>query len=102
MIMLNASKSFILVLYFSLFLSSYSYATVFVLPESGDLVGKIQYAHSEMGETIDEVGRRYNMGYYEMVRANPHADAAHPLAINTQLVIPSEFILPKVPRKGIV
>jgi L,D-transpeptidase ErfK/SrfK len=98
----NKAKTCSLILCLVLFVSSYSYATIFVLPELGDLVGKVQYTQSEMGETIDEVGRRFNMGYYEMVRANPHAEAIYPLALNTQLIIPSQFILPNVPRRGIV
>lgn len=75
---------------------------VYVLPESGNTVGEFQVAFSEFGETIDEVGRRFNIGYYEMVRANPGVDAKYPLAANTRLIIPSRFTLPNVPQKGIV
>lgn len=100
--MFNKPKSLLLIWSSLLLLSSISYATIFVLPESGDLVGEIQYAKSGIGETIDEVGRRYSMGYYEMVRANPRADARHQLVPGTPLIIPSQFILPNVPHKGIV
>lgn len=100
--MLSKPNSFLLILYVLLFINTYSNATILVLPESGDVVGEIKYTQSEIGETIDEVGRRFNMGYYEMVRANPQADAIHPLVANSSLVIPSQFILPHVPRRGIV
>ena len=100
--MLNKPKSILLILYLLLFINHYSNATILVLPESGDIVGEIKYTRAEIGETIDEVGRRFNIGYYEMVRANPHADPIHPLAANTSLIIPSQFILPHVRRNGVV
>ncbi|HAU1183505.1 TPA: L,D-transpeptidase family protein [Legionella pneumophila] len=96
------SKSIMRVWYLILLLSQYSFANVYVLPEAGNTVGEIQVAFSEYGETIDEVGRRFNVGYYEMVRANPGVNARYPLAANTKLIIPSRFILPNVPRKGVV
>ncbi|HAT8247812.1 TPA: L,D-transpeptidase, partial [Legionella pneumophila] len=56
------SKSIIRVWYLILLLSQYSFANVYVLPEAGNTVGEIQVAFSEYGETIDEVGRRFNVG----------------------------------------
>lgn len=100
--MLNKPKSFLLILSLLLFINHQSHATILVLPESGDVVGELKYARSEIGDTIDEVGRRFNIGYYEMVRANPHADPIHPLAAHTALIIPSQFILPHVRRSGII
>lgn len=81
---------------------SLAYSAIFVLPEKGDIIGHIQYAHSQIGETIDEVGRRYHVGYNEMVRANPSVSANHPLAANTLLVIPTQYILPPGSRSGLV
>lgn len=78
------------------------YSSTYVLPETGNIIGEIQYTSSRIGESIDEVGRRFNIGYYEMVRANPGIDPVHVLPAHTRLVIPSQFILPDVPRKGIV
>ena len=99
---LNKLKSFLQISYLLLFYINYANGTILVLPPSGDLVGSLQNTSSEIGETIDEVGRRFNMGYYEMVTANPHTDPTQPLAANTPLIIPSQFILPAVPRRGIV
>lgn len=100
--MLNNTKSKFLILSLLFFLTNYLYATTFVLPASGDIVGSIQYTYSRIGESIDEVGRRFDVGYYEMVRANPQADPIHSLATHTRLVIPSQYILPNVHRAGIV
>lgn len=82
--------------------SFYSHAAIFVIPSNGDVVGKTQRAASEVNETIEDVGRRFGVGYYAMVNANPNVDASHTLSANTALIIPSQFILPSVPRKGIV
>ncbi|CAM2756227.1 putative ErfK/YbiS/YcfS/YnhG family protein precursor [Legionella steigerwaltii] len=78
-----------------------SHATTLVLPPAGDVVGEIQYTLSEANETIDEIGKRFDVGYYEIVRANPQIDTKRVL-VNSRLVIPAQYILPDVPRKGIV
>lgn len=101
-VMNNKPKFLLLLGYLILFTLSHSYATVLVIPEAGNIVGAIQQTYSRSDETIDEAGRRFNVGYYAMVRANPHADAIHVLPPHTPLVIPSQFILPDVPRTGIV
>lgn len=79
-----------------------THATTFVLPQKGNTVGKNQHSYSKINETMDEVGRRFNVGYYEMVRANPHTDAVHTLPAHTPLLIPTQFTLPKVPWQGII
>jgi L,D-transpeptidase ErfK/SrfK len=99
--MLN--KKFMSIIFSFIVLSgNCSYAETFVLPAAGDVVGQIQYSYSKIDESIDEVGRRFNVGYYEMVRANPLADPVHSLPEHTRLIIPSQYILPDVPRRGIV
>ncbi|WP_242604548.1 L,D-transpeptidase family protein [Legionella fairfieldensis] len=65
-------------------------------------MGQIEYTHSEAGETLSDVGIRYDIGYYEMVRANPRVDPVRPLPPATRLLIPSQFILPKGSRTGLV
>ncbi|MDR3442969.1 MAG: L,D-transpeptidase family protein [Legionella sp.] len=84
------------------FLLVNTYATTLVLPSSGDLVGEVQYVAAEPNETLDELSKRLSIGYSELLRANPNVDPAQSLSENTQLIIPSQFILPDVPRKGIV
>ena len=99
--MLN--KKIVSLVFFIITLSgNYSHSNTFVLPAAGDLVGEIQYTYSKNDESIDEVGRRFNVGYHEMVRANPLADPVHSLPEHTRLIIPSQYILPNVPRRGIV
>ncbi len=90
------------ILYFLCLVISSSQAAVFVIPSNGDIIGKTQRTSSEVNESIEDVGRRFGIGYYEMVNANPHADSIHTLSANTALIIPSQFILPSAPREGIV
>src|SRR5690606_6461372 len=45
--------------------------------------------------------RRFNVGYEEIVRANPGVDPWLP-GEGTPIVVPSQFILPNAPREGIV
>lgn len=77
-------------------------ATTLVLSEHSDLVGNIQYASPQPGETLSDVGIRFDTGYYEMRNANPRVDPLRPLAPGTRLVIPSQYILPPGPRQGLV
>ena len=100
--MMNKAKSMLFIMLFLILVTHLSRASVFILPPTGDVIGEVRYAYSHIGETIDEVGRRYNVGYYEMVRANPQADAVYALPAHTKLIIPSQYILPDVPKRGIV
>jgi L,D-transpeptidase ErfK/SrfK len=78
------------------------FALVFPLPSSGDnIVGKVQWTQSLPGDTFITVGRRYDIGYFEMVEANPGIDPnlPHP---GTILVIPSRFVIPNDPRTGVI
>lgn len=100
--MLTVTKSFFLILYLLCFWCISSYATTFVLPESGGIIGEVQYAYPEVGETLAETGMRFSVGYDEIVKANPNVPTNQSLSTNTRITIPSEFILPNAPRTGIV
>ncbi len=99
MILFNQRLFFLMFQFFCAFIS---HATTLVLPTTGNVVGEMQYALAEANETIDEIGRRFDVGYDELVRANPQIDARQSLIANSRLVIPAQYILPNVPRKGIV
>lgn len=82
--------------------STTSMALTFALPADGsNIVGNIQYAKVNPGDTIWDIGRHYDIGWYEMLEANPNVNSADP-RVGKRLVIPSRFILPDGPRKGIV
>lgn len=52
-------------------------------------------------EDFVDIARRYDLGYVELVAANPWADPWLPDA-GEEILLPTAHILPAVPRKGIV
>jgi L,D-transpeptidase ErfK/SrfK len=79
-----------------------SSALTFPLSPNENVVGAIQEAFSLSGETLSDVGRRFDIGYYEMLEANPNVSPDSELSSGTRLVIPSRYVLPPTPREGIV
>ncbi len=66
-----------------------------------DVVGKIQSITVEYEDTLSDIARRFNLGYEEIVSANPGVDPWLP-GEGTRIVIPTQFVLPDAPREGIV
>jgi len=65
------------------------------------VIGSSRIHVIEKGDTFLDLAREYDLGYNELIAANPTADPWLP-AVGTRLVIPSEWILPAGPREGIV
>lgn len=78
-----------------------SHALTFTIPQDGNIVGHLQQTHVRHGENLSTVGRRFNIGGYEMKEANPGLSYKRTKA-GTRLVIPSRFVLPEGPREGVV
>ncbi|MDA8095207.1 MAG: L,D-transpeptidase family protein [Betaproteobacteria bacterium] len=77
-------------------------ADTFVLPTNGsNVVGKVQVVIATYKDTLPDIARRYDLGYREITQANPHVDPWLP-GQGTRVVLPTRFILPNVPYKGIV
>jgi L,D-transpeptidase ErfK/SrfK len=66
-----------------------------------DVVGVVQITHATKQDTLTDIGRRFSVGYNEMQRANPGVDMWLPGA-GRQVVVPTQFVLPDAPHKGIV
>lgn len=95
-------KTTVLLLTVLLFFTAFSWSKSLVIPYQSDVVGRIFFTHPEIGETLSDVGIRYDIGYYEMVRANPQIDPNRQLPPETRILIPFQFILPPAPREGVV
>jgi len=65
------------------------------------VVGQLKTYVVEEGDTLLDVGRYFDLGYNEMVAANPGIDPWLPPP-GEVLVIPTEFILPESEHRGIV
>jgi L,D-transpeptidase ErfK/SrfK len=83
-------------------LAQASPAVTFDLPEPGDdIVGQTFTLQTRWEETFSDIARIYDLGYRQMVAANPEVDAWLP-GEGTEVVIPQQYILPSGPRRGIV
>lgn len=71
------------------------------IPENGDIIGEMQTTTVRKGESLGDIGRRFDVGVYEMIEANPDLDPWVP-NVGAIVVVPTQFILPNAPRAGIV
>ena len=74
---------------------------LFEIDATTDVVGVVQKTRATKEDTLTDIARRFNVGYEEIVRANPGVDPWLP-GEDREIVIPSQFILPNAPREGIV
>jgi L,D-transpeptidase ErfK/SrfK len=70
-------------------------------PPGEDVVGQVQVIKAKYEDTFADLGQTYDLGYQEMIAANPGVDAWLP-GVGTEVIIPTRFILPPGPREGIV
>jgi L,D-transpeptidase ErfK/SrfK len=78
------------------------YAEVYELPPPGhDVIGTVATITTRYEDTLVDIARRHGLGYYDLVRANPGVNVWLPGA-GTEIVLPSRFVLPPGPRKGLV
>lgn len=81
---------------------SQTLALKFQLPQKGtDLFGKVQFAQVKKDDNFVKIARRYDVGFYELVESNPEVNPRQPTP-GTILIVPTEYLLPHVPRTGIV
>jgi L,D-transpeptidase ErfK/SrfK len=73
----------------------------FELAPGQDVVGSVQVVTATKDDTLTDIARRFNVGYEEILRANPKVDPWLPGA-GREIIIPSQFILPDAPRTGVV
>lgn len=73
----------------------------FVIAPDQDVVGRLQMTLARHEDTLTDIARRFDVGYQEIIRANPGVDPWLP-GEGTAVVLPTEFVLPDAPREGVV
>lgn len=80
----------------------YSFALRFSLPQQGEnMVGTLQFTQVQQGETFSQIAERYDVGFLQLLAANPYVRPEH-LKVGTVLLVPSQFVLPESEKNGIV
>ena len=75
------------------------------LPFSDDaLVGQVRRVQLDKATAALDVARRYAVGVNELARANPQLPvlAGGKVPAGTEVLVPTQFVLPDAPRRGIV
>jgi len=70
-------------------------------PKTTGVVGQLQATNSHHEDTFADIARRFNLGYDELVNANPGVDPWLP-GEGTRIVLPTQFVLPDAAPEGIV
>jgi L,D-transpeptidase ErfK/SrfK len=79
-----------------------SYAAEYTVPPPGmSMIGHINTGYIKPGENIWQLARESDIGFYEILQANPHVNPQRTYPWQ-QLTIPTAFLLPDAPRQGIV
>ncbi len=77
-------------------------AEIYVLPPDGyDVIGAVATVTARREDTLVDIARRHGLGYEDIVRANPGVNVWVP-GEGTEVVLPTQFVLPPGPRRGIV
>jgi L,D-transpeptidase ErfK/SrfK len=66
-----------------------------------DIVGHIQKTLVGKDDTLPDIARRFDVGYEEMLLANPGVDPWLP-GVGREVIVPTEFVLPVAPHQGLV
>lgn len=85
-----------------LVVSQPSFAEVYDLPPEGtDVIGAVTTVRARADDTLIDIARRHGLGYEDIVIANPDVDVWLP-GEGTEIVLPTRFVLPPGPRRGVI
>lgn len=76
-------------------------AAEFWIGEGDEVFGAVQVVEARHEDTFVSLARTHNVGYEELRQANPGVDAWLP-GEGTKVTIPSLYVLPRAPQRGIV
>src|SRR6202522_3125659 len=73
----------------------------FEIDSGSDIVGYVQKTIVGKDDTLPDIARRFDVGYEEILTANPGVDPWLP-GVGREVVVPTQFILPAAPHEGVV
>jgi L,D-transpeptidase ErfK/SrfK len=74
---------------------------LFEVDPGSDIVGYVQKTIVGKDDTLPDIARRFDVGYEEILTANPGVDPWLP-GVGREVVVPTQFILPAAPHEGVV
>ncbi len=83
------------------FVSVVSAATYELPADGSDVVGAVSTITANFDDTLIDIARRHDIGYQDIVRANPDVNVWVP-GEETEVIIPTRYVLPAGPRRGVV
>ncbi|MGA2188517.1 MAG: L,D-transpeptidase family protein [Steroidobacteraceae bacterium] len=73
----------------------------FDIDASTEIVGYIQKTVVGKEDTLPDIARRFDVGYEEILLANPGVDPWLP-GVGREVMVPTQFVLPAAPHEGVV
>ncbi len=70
-------------------------------PKKTGVLGEVQVTQSRHEDTLADIARRFDVGYDELIRANPGVDPWLP-GEGTRIILPTQWVLPDAPAEGVV
>lgn len=74
---------------------------VFEIADGQEVLGRLQKVVARHEDTLPDIGRMFDLGHDEIARANPEVDVWLP-GEGTQVLLPTQYVLPEAPREGLV
>jgi L,D-transpeptidase ErfK/SrfK len=84
-----------------LMLGSTARAADYWVTDNEEVIGEVKHVKARYEDTFIALARTYNVGFESLRRANPGVDPWLPKE-GTDITIPTRFVLPRTPRRGIV
>ncbi len=84
-----------------LFLSPAFAETYSVPTENTQLIGEMQIVSAHFNDSLVAIGQQYDVGFNQITIANPKINPYVGLSMGTSVHIPSRFLLPPLPHRGI-
>jgi L,D-transpeptidase ErfK/SrfK len=86
---------------FPIYPENYLERNEFSVAKGDDVIGRLAFIRLEKGDTLPDIARHFSLGINAISTANPRVDVWVPKA-GERILLPLSFILPDVPRKGVV